>query len=123
MWTGNGQHERTKLSESSDDTASVSDLQMDSENGREQPLFLQLNCSIHSKASLNTTPVKLLPTCFTEIAQKLNDYNLKDSSNLKVTLDIICLNLPKEVLEVMRTLILYSTFNLPFENVEPCLSR
>ncbi|XP_011497452.1 PREDICTED: protein SZT2-like isoform X2 [Ceratosolen solmsi marchali] len=104
MWSGNGMHERSKLSKSSDSTDSfISDLQMDAEHDHDQPLFLQLNCSIHSKSSFSSTAVKLLPTCFTEITQKLDDYNLKDcgaSSGLKITLDIICLNLPKEVLEV-----------------------
>lgn len=103
-WSGSSLviHERLKLSESSDSTDSfISDLQTDPEHNREQPLFLQLNCSIHSKLSFLSTAVKLLPTCFTEVAQKLEDLNLKDiSSSLKVTLDIICLNLPKEVLEV-----------------------
>lgn len=46
-----------------------------------------------------------MPTCFTEIIQRINDgkeRNLADLSpnDLKTTLDIICLNLPKEVLEV-----------------------
>lgn len=103
MWPGSVLHERTKVSESSDsDDSFVSDLQMDSESGMEQPLFLQLNCSIHSKSSFSSTSVKLLPTCFTEITQKLQDYHLKDTaaSNFKITLDIICLNLPKDVLEV-----------------------
>jgi len=46
-----------------------------------------------------------MPTCFTEIIQRINDgkeRNLVDLSpdDLKATLDIICLNLPREVLEV-----------------------
>lgn len=46
-----------------------------------------------------------MPTCFTEIVQRINDgkeRNLAELSldDLKVTLDIICLSLPKEVLEV-----------------------
>ncbi|XP_031787876.1 KICSTOR complex protein SZT2 isoform X2 [Nasonia vitripennis] len=102
-WTGGSLigHERFVLSECSDSADSFgSDLQTDPEHSREQPLFLQLNCSIHSKSSFSTTAVKLLPTCFTEVTQKLEDFNLKDTSSLKVTLDIICLNLPKDVLEV-----------------------
>ena len=100
MWSASGLHERPKLSESSDSTESfLSDLQTDPRDGQEQPLFLQLNCSIHSKSKFTSIAVKLLPTCFTEIAQNLEDYNLTDSG-LKVTLDIICLKLPKEVLEV-----------------------
>ncbi|CAB0036663.1 unnamed protein product [Trichogramma brassicae] len=92
-------HDRPKLSESSEsDESYVSDGGCQDDD--EQPLFIQLNCSIHSKTSFSSTAVKLLPTCFTEITQKLEDYNLKDTSSLKVTLDIICLNLPKEVLEV-----------------------
>lgn len=46
-----------------------------------------------------------MPTCFTEIVQRINDdkeRNLTELSldDLKITLDIICLSLPKEVLEV-----------------------
>ncbi|XP_014220610.1 KICSTOR complex protein SZT2-like isoform X1 [Trichogramma pretiosum] len=89
-------HDRQKLSGSPESVESYESGQ----NDDEQPLFIQLNCSIHSKTSFSSTAVKLLPTCFTEITQKLEDYNLKDTSSLKVTLDIICLNLPKEVLEV-----------------------
>ncbi|KAJ8681967.1 hypothetical protein QAD02_017759 [Eretmocerus hayati] len=103
LWPGSGIHDRSKVSESSDSAESfVSDLHLESpEHIRYQPLFLQLNCSIHSKSSFSSTSVKLLPTCFTEITKKLDDYNLNESiSTLKVTLDIICLNLPKEVLEV-----------------------
>lgn len=46
-----------------------------------------------------------MPTCFTEVIQRVNDSkerNLAELTldDLKVTLDIICLNLPREVLEV-----------------------
>lgn len=84
-----------------------SDFQRKSIFGREQPLFLQLSCSIRfqSRSGLSSIPVKSLPTCFMEILQKMEDY--KDGNiaglclaDLKITLDIICLNLPKEVLDV-----------------------
>ncbi|CAK9801279.1 KICSTOR complex protein SZT2 [Anthophora quadrimaculata] len=75
--------------------------------GREQPLFLQLSCSMRfqSRSGLSSIPVKSLPTCFMEIVQKMEDCKDRDMSNLnlndlKITLDIICLNLPKEVLEI-----------------------
>lgn len=74
-------------------------------NTKDQPLFLHLSCSIRFRSELCSIPVKLMPTCFTEIIQRINDgkeRNLVDLSpdDLKATLDIICLNLPKEVLEV-----------------------
>lgn len=74
-------------------------------NTKDQPLFLHLSCSIRFHSELCSIPVKLMPTCFTEIIQRINDdkdRNLVDLNpdNLKATLDIICLNLPKEVLEV-----------------------
>ncbi|XP_029156600.1 KICSTOR complex protein SZT2-like [Nylanderia fulva] len=74
-------------------------------NTKDQPLFLHLSCSIRFHSELCSIPVKLMPTCFTEIIQRINDdkeRNLVDLSpdDLKATLDIICLNLPKEVLEV-----------------------
>lgn len=73
----------------------------DDSSSQEQPFFLQLNCSVHLRSSLITTPVKLLPTCFMEILEKLDtDIDDNDRENLKITLDIICLNLPREVLEV-----------------------
>ncbi|CAL7950911.1 unnamed protein product [Xylocopa violacea] len=83
-----------------------SDFQRKSIYGREQPLFLQLSCSVRfqSRPGLSSIPVKSLPTCFMEIMQKMEDYKDGDIANLsvadlKITLDIICLNLPREVLE------------------------
>ncbi|XP_031836676.1 KICSTOR complex protein SZT2 isoform X3 [Nomia melanderi] len=74
---------------------------------KEQPLFLQLSCSIRFqfRSGLNSVPVETLPTCFVEISQKMEDYTDKSvtdvkPSDLKITLDIICLNLPREVLEI-----------------------
>ncbi|XP_063994970.1 KICSTOR complex protein SZT2-like [Diachasmimorpha longicaudata] len=78
----------------------ISDLREDERNCNEQPLFLQLNCSVHSRSHFSSIPVKLLPTCFAELQQHLDDYTFSDFDNVKITLDIICLNLPKEVLEV-----------------------
>ena len=73
----------------------ISDLHIETNSGKEHPLFLQLNCSVRNHSNLSSTPVKLLPTCVTEIMKSFDDY--KDH---KVTLDIICFYLPKEVLEV-----------------------
>ncbi|KAK0161678.1 hypothetical protein PV327_008097 [Microctonus hyperodae] len=84
-----------------DSTESIlSDLREDANNEKEQPLFLQLSCSVHSGPYFSSIPVKLLPTCFADIKQRLDDYEESDISNIKISLDIICLNLPKEVLEV-----------------------
>ncbi|XP_072752702.1 KICSTOR complex protein SZT2 [Anoplolepis gracilipes] len=74
-------------------------------NTKDQPLFLHLSCSIRFRSELCSIPVKLMPTCFTEIIQRINDSKEKtlvdlSPDDLKATLDIICLNLPKEVLEV-----------------------
>ncbi|XP_034939533.1 KICSTOR complex protein SZT2-like [Chelonus insularis] len=78
----------------------ISDLREDESSLKEQPLFLQLNCSVHSGSSFSSIPVKLLPTCFAEIRQRLDEYEDSNVKNLKITLDIICLNLPKDVLDV-----------------------
>lgn len=103
MWSNNMLLERAKRSNSLSSTDSfLSDLQIEFDHDRDQPpFFLQLNCSIRSsKTKFSSNPVKLLPTCYTEIAQDMNEHNLKDTTNLKVTLDIICLSLSKEVLQV-----------------------
>ncbi|XP_076285950.1 KICSTOR complex protein SZT2 isoform X2 [Lasioglossum baleicum] len=83
------------------------DLREENIYEKEQPLFLQLSCSIRfqSRSGLSTVPVKTLPTCFMEILQKMEDYKNKSvtgvsPSDLKITLDIICLNLPREVIEI-----------------------
>ncbi|XP_057320134.1 KICSTOR complex protein SZT2-like [Microplitis mediator] len=79
----------------------ISDLHEDENNIREQPLFLQLSCSVHSGSNFLSIPVKLLPTCFfSDIKQPLDEFGDIDLKNLKITLDIICLNLPKDILEV-----------------------
>ncbi|XP_026671200.1 KICSTOR complex protein SZT2-like [Ceratina calcarata] len=83
-------------------------LNTDFQTKTSQPLFLQLSCSIRLKhrSLLTTVPVKNLPTCFFEILEKLENQEAeKDDilnsklSDLKITLDIISLNLPKEVSE------------------------
>ncbi|XP_023246457.1 KICSTOR complex protein SZT2 [Copidosoma floridanum] len=103
-WSNSGGlYDRPKLSGSSDTIESfVSDTQTESERDRDQPLFLQLNCTVHDKQKFTTSAINVLPTCFTEIIQSQGSHDPKDtySSDLKVTLDIICLHLPKEVLEV-----------------------
>lgn len=100
MWSNNMLQERAIRSSSLSSTDSFLSIEFD--HDRDQPpFFLQLNCSIRSKSTnFSSNPVKLLPTCFTEIAQDIEDYNLKDTTGLKVTLDIICLSLSKEVLQV-----------------------
>lgn len=84
-----------------------SDLQQKTIYERDQPLFLQLSCSIRfqTRSGFSSIPVKSLPTCFMEIVQKMEDYKEENITNLsladlKITLDIICLNLPREVLEI-----------------------
>lgn len=66
---------------------------------------MHLSCSIHFRSELSSIPVKVVPTCFTEIIQRISDNKEKDLTelslnDLKVTLDVICLSLPREVLEV-----------------------
>lgn len=69
-------------------------------------MFLRLSCSVYFRSGIKSTPVNLLPTCFSEIVQRMDvlqseenetDMNL---NNLKVSLGIICLNLPREVVDV-----------------------
>lgn len=102
VWPGVGLTDKSDLSSSSSSESLTNEIQMDSDHNEDElPLFLQLNCSIHSKSSLATTAVKLFPTCFNEITKHLEDFDLTgDTKGLKITLDMICLNLPKEVLEV-----------------------
>lgn len=71
---------------------------------KDHPMFLQLVCSIHSKSKFLNTEVKVLPTCFSEITEKLENYKINDVSDMKITLDIIRLNLPKEVMEIQSDL-------------------
>ncbi|XP_076162167.1 KICSTOR complex protein SZT2 isoform X3 [Ptiloglossa arizonensis] len=106
-WSNRNVHSMPKMSSHDSTESIISDLQEENICEKEQPLFLQLSCSIQvqSRSGLSSVPVKSLPTCFMEIVQKMEDY--KDSgvtnlslANLKITLDIICLNLPKEALEV-----------------------
>lgn len=100
-WPGASIQEGSKLSSLASTQSLSCDLMEDDSSSQDQPLFLQLGCSVHSRSSLYTAPVKLLPTCFTEIVEKL-ETNLDeyDPADLKITLDITCLNLPREVLEV-----------------------
>ncbi|XP_048511777.1 KICSTOR complex protein SZT2-like isoform X2 [Athalia rosae] len=100
-WPGASLQDENRLS-SLASTQSVScDLMEDDSSSPEQPLFLQLSCSIHSRSSLDTISVKLLPTCFMEILDQMKlNFKNHNPADLKITLDIICLNLPSEVLEV-----------------------
>ncbi|XP_011685281.1 PREDICTED: protein SZT2-like isoform X1 [Wasmannia auropunctata] len=105
-WPVTNLHNNEKLSHSNSKDSLISDF--DEENTwhmKDQPLFLHLSCSIRFRSELSSIPVKVMPTCFTEIVQRINDgkeRNLAELSldDLKVTLDIICLSLPREVLEV-----------------------
>ncbi|KOX81297.1 Protein SZT2, partial [Melipona quadrifasciata] len=106
-WPGRNVNNISKISRHGSADSVNSDLQQKSIFGREQPLFLQLSCSVRfqSRSGLSSIPVKSLPTCFMEIVQKMEDYKDEDIANLnladlKITLDIICLNLPREVLEI-----------------------
>ncbi|KAL0121707.1 hypothetical protein PUN28_006892 [Cardiocondyla obscurior] len=105
-WPVTNVHNNERLSRSNSKDSLISDFDEENTwNTKDQPLFLHLSCSIRFRSELSSIPVKLMPTCFTEIVQRINDNkekNLAELSldDLKVTLDIICLNLPKEVLEV-----------------------
>ncbi|XP_043514984.1 KICSTOR complex protein SZT2-like isoform X3 [Frieseomelitta varia] len=106
-WPSRNVNNISKISRHGSADSVNSDLQQKSILGREQPLFLQLSCSVRfqSRSGLSSIPVKSLPTCFMEIVQKMEDYKDEDIANLsladlKITLDIICLNLPREVLEI-----------------------
>lgn len=106
-WPGRNVNNIPKISRHGSADSVNSDLQQKSIFGREQPLFLQLSCSVRfqSRSGLSSIPVKSLPTCFMEIVQKMEDYKDEDIANLSladlmITLDIICLNLPREVLEI-----------------------
>lgn len=68
---------------------------------KDQPLFLHLSCSIRFHSEFTSVPIKLIPTCFTEIVQRISERHLSELTlnDVKITLDIICLTLPKEVLE------------------------
>ncbi|XP_043281050.1 KICSTOR complex protein SZT2-like isoform X2 [Venturia canescens] len=93
-------HDETKRPCYDSTESLISDLREDINRTKEQPLFLQLSCSVHVRSTLSSVPVKLLPTCLTEIRQCLDDYLDCNSDDFKITLDIICLNLPKDVLEI-----------------------
>lgn len=104
-WPAVNLHNNGKLSHRDSTESLISDLQEENTWDKEQPLFLHLSCSIHFRSELSSIPVKLVPTCFTEIIQRIDDSKEKDLAeqnldDLKITLDIICLNLPREVLEV-----------------------
>ena len=106
-WPVTNLHNNEKLSHHSNSKDSlISDFDEENTwNMKNQPLFLHLSCSIRFHSELSSIPVKLMPTCFTEIVQRINndkERNLAELNldDLKITLDIICLSLPKEVLEV-----------------------
>ncbi|XP_053983197.1 KICSTOR complex protein SZT2-like [Hylaeus volcanicus] len=107
-WPSRNNHNVPKTLSHDSTESLISDLQEENIYEREQPLFLQLSCSIQSqsKSGLSSVPVKSLPTCFMEIVQKMEDYkesgitDFFNPANLKITLDIICLSLPREVLEI-----------------------
>ncbi|XP_076387408.1 KICSTOR complex protein SZT2 isoform X2 [Megachile rotundata] len=106
-WPTRDVHNVTDISSHSSAESLDSDFQDKNIYRNEQPLFLQLNCSVRfqSKSEFSSIPVKSLPTCFMEIVQKMEDYKDRDIAglnltDLKITLDIICLNLPREVLEI-----------------------
>ncbi|XP_018404829.1 PREDICTED: protein SZT2-like [Cyphomyrmex costatus] len=105
-WPVTNLHNNEKLSHSDSKDSLISEFDEENTwNMKNQPLFLHLSCSIRFRSELFSIPVKLMPTCFTEIVQRINDdkeRNLSELSldDLKITLDIICLSLPKEVLEV-----------------------
>ncbi|XP_014480858.1 PREDICTED: protein SZT2-like [Dinoponera quadriceps] len=104
-WPAVNLHSNGKLSHRDSTESLISDLQEENTWDKEQPLFLHLSCSIHFHSELSSIPVKVVPTCFTEIIQRIHDSKEKDLAEqsldyLKITLDIICLNLTREVLEV-----------------------
>ncbi|XP_043250268.1 KICSTOR complex protein SZT2-like isoform X1 [Colletes gigas] len=106
-WPAKNIHSVLKIPNHGSTESFTSDLQEENIYEKEQPLFLQLNCSVQfqSRSGLSSIPVKSLPTCLMEIIEKMEDYKESDitdfsSTNLKITLDIICLNLPREVLEI-----------------------
>ncbi|XP_047362781.1 KICSTOR complex protein SZT2 isoform X1 [Vespa velutina] len=87
------------------DTFNDDELREDNISDKEEPLFLRLSCSVYFRSGLKSTPVNLLPTCFSEIVQRMDvqkDENEADMNlnNLKISLGIICLNLPREVVDV-----------------------
>ncbi|XP_076247853.1 KICSTOR complex protein SZT2 [Calliopsis andreniformis] len=106
-WADKHIHNMTRVSSRDSIESLINDLEGESFCEKEQPLFLQLNCSIRfeSKSGISSVPVKTLPTCFMEILKKIEDYEESnitdlDPTNMKITLDIICLNLPKEVSKI-----------------------
>jgi len=105
-WPVTNPHNNDKLSHSNSKDSLISDFDEENTwNMKDQPLFLHLSCSIRFHSELSSIPIKLMPTCFTEIVQRINDGKERylaelSLDDLKVTLDIICLSLPKEVLEV-----------------------
>lgn len=104
-WPATNLHNTGKLSCCNSKDSLISDFGEENIWDKDQPLFLHLSCSIRFRSELFSIPVKLMPTCFTEIIQGINDGKERNLSELnlddmKITLDIICLSLPKEVLEV-----------------------
>lgn len=89
--------DESKLSSCPSAESFSNELDENVDYGNNHPLFLQLVCSIHAKSKFSNVSVKVLPTCFANIVDDLEDLN---SSDVKITLDIIRLNLPKDVLQV-----------------------
>ena len=110
-------YEGSKLSSSSEQ--SFNELDVNAEYGKYHPLFLQLICSIHSKSAFSNTAVKVLPTCFVDIVDKFDNYKNYDFTDFKITLDIIRLNLPKDVLEVQSKNNVIGLRNTSFSSTSP----
>ncbi|GJQ67112.1 hypothetical protein Trydic_g21981 [Trypoxylus dichotomus] len=67
------------------------------------PLFLHYICTIRYGDSNGNMSVKVLPTCIGEIVSVLdNDLENIDTTNLQVTLDVLCLTLPVDVQNVIN---------------------
>ncbi|XP_043487708.1 KICSTOR complex protein SZT2-like isoform X1 [Polistes fuscatus] len=100
---------------------SNNELQDDNICDKEQPLFLRLSCSIYFRSGCRSTLVNLLPTCLNEIIQRMDvenddaEMNLINLTNIKVTLGIICLNLPREVVDVTAKRCINMKNNLFFD--------
>ncbi|KAI4483415.1 hypothetical protein M0802_013415, partial [Mischocyttarus mexicanus] len=98
------------------------ELREDNICDKEQPLFLRLSCSIYFRSGSKSTLVNLLPTCLSEIIQRMDLQNddtemidLVNLNNLKISLGIICLNLPREVVDVTAKRCINMKNNLFFD--------
>ncbi|KAK5639276.1 hypothetical protein RI129_011768 [Pyrocoelia pectoralis] len=66
------------------------------------PLFIHLICTVHYGSNVANTSVKVLPTCLGELIENIHsDVQFLEKSNLQITLDILCLTLPLDVLNVI----------------------